>query len=267
VCPSDSPICLFSTAARVNASGPSCTLPTPTASNVCSGCRPCTRRPHRRQRPTAISKRRTTVRRTISSWYWVSWRSNSTSPPQRGQCSGSGTRKLFIDARGDGAAGASAVGATGFPAWGSVSVLRENAARLVACSPAAPLPVPDAAARSSDSSARFPASVAGSPSAAVRSAAGLGRVLAWTNSTTSGCSLRSSSLLRSFKYSTVEERSAFEQRNLQEPNLRGFQAGNQIPEMLPEATCVGRMIQWTRRVGSRLGSGAREGLSLRCASS
>jgi len=31
---------------------------------------------------------------------------------------GCGTRKLFIDARGDGAAGASAVGATGFPAWG-----------------------------------------------------------------------------------------------------------------------------------------------------
>ena len=83
---------------------------------------------------------------------------------------------------------------SGLGAWGSVSVLRENAARLVACSPAAPLPVPDAAARSSDSSARFPASVAGSPSAAVRSAAGLGRVLAWTNSTTSGCSLRSSRL-------------------------------------------------------------------------
>src|SRR5439155_26592917 len=46
-----------------------------------------------------------------------------------------------------------------------------------------------------------------------RSSSGLG-----INSTTSGCSLRSGRLLRSdaFTYSTVEERSAFVERNLQE---------------------------------------------------
>ena len=40
--------------------GPICTAAAPSAFEVCSGWRPCTRRPHRRQRPTWTSKRRTT---------------------------------------------------------------------------------------------------------------------------------------------------------------------------------------------------------------
>lgn len=38
------PSCLFSTTASVTATGPSCALAVPIASDVCSGCRPCTRR-------------------------------------------------------------------------------------------------------------------------------------------------------------------------------------------------------------------------------
>ena len=46
---------------------PTCTLADPNASEVCKGWRPCARAPQQEPWPTSISKRRTTVRRTMSS--------------------------------------------------------------------------------------------------------------------------------------------------------------------------------------------------------
>ena len=61
----------------------------PSASEVCSGLRPCTRRRHCEQWPTSMSKRRTTGRTTgRSSWYCVATRVTSTAPPQSGHVAG-----------------------------------------------------------------------------------------------------------------------------------------------------------------------------------
>ena len=72
---SDTPQCLCNRTVIVTTPGPSCAPAAPNASEVCSGCRPCTRCRHATQHPTSMSNRRmmgwTTGR---SSWYWVATR-------------------------------------------------------------------------------------------------------------------------------------------------------------------------------------------------
>jgi len=137
VCASDCPICLFKMAARVSASGPNCTLPTPTASEVCNGWRRCTRRWQLRQRPTAISKRRTgpphnlflvlrlaAFRLHAAAATWAALRQRNHD------------HDLFIHPRWGGAA--SLVGRSGILAYGAAAVgwplvCHQNEARLDAC--------------------------------------------------------------------------------------------------------------------------------------
>ena len=77
---------LFINTPRVTASGPTCTAAAPKASEVCSGCRPCTRLAHCAHRQIGMWNRRTHVRRTTSSWYCDSTRSTVSGPPQSGHC-------------------------------------------------------------------------------------------------------------------------------------------------------------------------------------
>ena len=53
------PISLCNSTTSTTTPGPSCTPAAPSASDVCSAWRPCTRRRHYEQRPTPMSKRRT----------------------------------------------------------------------------------------------------------------------------------------------------------------------------------------------------------------
>jgi hypothetical protein len=82
---------LFINTPNVTASGPTCTAAAPRASEVCSGWRPCTLRSHCAHRQTGTWKRRTHVRRTISSWYCDSTRSTVSGPPQAGHWVGADT--------------------------------------------------------------------------------------------------------------------------------------------------------------------------------
>lgn len=70
------------------ASGPTWLAAAPKASEVCNGCRPCTRRPHCRQQPmwTLSCRRRGPLGRSV--WYWGATSVSVTLPPQWGQTSG-----------------------------------------------------------------------------------------------------------------------------------------------------------------------------------
>ena len=51
ILPNESPSCLLRMTTKARACAPSCALAAPSASDVCNGCRPCTRRPHWRHAP------------------------------------------------------------------------------------------------------------------------------------------------------------------------------------------------------------------------
>src|SRR5262249_48778026 len=67
--PCDTPRYWFSSTISATAGGRRCVPAAPSASEVCSACRPCTRRPHSRHWPMCTCNRRTYGRTTgNSSW-------------------------------------------------------------------------------------------------------------------------------------------------------------------------------------------------------